>query len=162
VSQALVHAHPGWPAQAARLGARVGAAAGERGRGVAHVGATAVPDLPAPDVLDLLLGVPTPAAADEVRGRLAEAGFVPADAVDPGSGYASADPGRPARLQVRVYDSPEWRDALRLRDWLRADPQARARYLADPHDLETLGAAAALWAASSGWAPSLNGTKPDD
>ena len=163
VSQALVRPDPGWPAQAARLGARVGAAAGERGRGVAHVGATAVPDLPAPDVLDLLLGVPTSAAADELRGPLAEAGFVPADApADRGSWYASADPGRPARLQVRVYDSPEWRDVLRLRDWLRADPQARARYLADPHDLETLGAAAGLWAASSGWAPSLNGTKPGD
>jgi dephospho-CoA kinase len=118
-----------------------------------------VPGLAAPDVLDLLLGVPTPGAADAMRGHLAEAGFVPAD---PGPGYASADPGRPARLQVRVYGSPGWRDALRLRDWLRADPQARARYLADPHDLETLAAAAELWAASSGWAPSLNGTKPDD
>jgi dephospho-CoA kinase len=158
VSSVLVHPDPEWPAQAARLGARVGAAAGERGRGVAHIGATAVPGLPAPDVLDLLLGVPTPAAADEMRGHLAEAGFVP----EPASGYASADPGRPARLQVRVYDSAEWRDALRLRDWLRADPQARARYLAGPHDLGSLQAAAELWAASSGWAPSLNGTKPDD
>jgi dephospho-CoA kinase len=158
-SRALVDADPEWPAQAARLGARVEAAAGERGRGVAHVGATAVPGLAAPDVLDLLLGVPTPAAADAMRGPLAEAGFVPAD---PGSGYASADPGRPARLQVHVYGSRGWRDALRLRDWLRADPQARARYLADPHDLKTLAQAAELWAASSGWAPSLNGTKPED
>jgi dephospho-CoA kinase len=158
VSPALVPPDPEWPAQAARLGARVEAAAGECGRGVAHVGATAVPGLPAPDVLDLLLGVSTTAATDEMRAPLAEAGFVP----DPGSGYASADPGRPARLQVHVYDSPRWRDAVRLRDWLRADPQARARYLADPHDLATLGATAELWAASSGWAPSLNGTKPDD
>jgi dephospho-CoA kinase len=118
-----------------------------------------VPDLPAQDVLDLLLGVPTSAAVDALRGRLADAGFVPVDA---GSGYASADPGRPARLQVRVYDSPEWRDALRLRDWLRAEPQARACYRAEPSDLAALGAAAELWAASSGWAPSLNGTNPDD
>ena len=105
VSQALVRPDPGWPAQAARLGARVGAAAGERGRGVAHVGATAVPDLPAPDVLDLLLGVPTPAAADELRGPLAEAGFVPADAGRPrvrvcvgGSRQTRPPPGARLRL----------------------------------------------------------------
>ena len=38
-----VAADPAWPAQAARLVARVAAAAGERGRGAAHVGRTAVP-----------------------------------------------------------------------------------------------------------------------
>jgi len=152
---AVVDPDPEWPAQAARLVARVEAAAGERGRGGAHIGPTAVPGLPAPDVLELLLGVSSAADAGALRAALAEVGFV-----RDGPGYASADPGRPAHLRVHAVDSPGWRSALRVRDWLRADPRARAEYTrsGDPAALE---AAADAWAASSGWAPSLNGTKPD-
>jgi len=155
----VVDPDPRWPAQGARLVARVEAAAGERSRGAAHIGPTAVPGLPAPDVIELLLGVSADAdaAADAgaLRAALAEVGFV-----RDGPGYASADPGRPAHLRVHAVDSPGWRSALRVRDWLRADPRARAEYTrsGDPAALE---AAADAWAASSGWAPSLNGTKPD-
>ena len=150
---AVVDPDPEWPAQAARLVARVEAAAGERGRGVAHVGPTAVPGLPAADVLELLLGVASPADAAALRGPLAGVGFVTGR-----SDYASADPGRPARVRVHEVGSPGWLSALRVRDWLRAEPQARAAYAGDPTTRE---AAAAAWAASSGWAPSLNGTTPD-
>jgi len=152
---AVVDPDPEWPAQAARLVARVEAAAGERGRGGAHIGPTAVPGLPAPDVIELLLGVSSAADAGALRAALAEVGFV-----SDRPGYASADPGRPARLRVHAVESPGWRSALRLRDWLRADPRARDEYTrsGDPAALE---AAADAWAASSGWAPSLNGTKPD-
>jgi dephospho-CoA kinase len=168
-SGVLVGADPEWPAEAGRLAARIASAAGERGLGVAHIGATAVPGLPAPDVLDLQLGVASSDDVNAVRVPLADVGFVPAEA-----DYASADPGRPARLRVRVVGSPEWRDALRLRDWLRTDAAARAEYAAAArqaavtHGSEPPAAQAArfaasaeAWAASSGWAPSLNGTNPD-
>lgn len=168
-SGVLVGADPEWPAEAGRLAARIASAAGERGRGVAHIGATAVPGLPAPDVLDLQLGVASSDDVNAVRVPLADVGFVPAEA-----DYASADPGRPARLRVRVVGSPEWRDALRLRDWLRTDAAARAEYAAATrqaavtHGSEPPAAQAArfaasaeAWAASSRWAPSLNGTNPD-
>ena len=60
------------------------------------------------------------------------AGRSPRRASSPGGpGYASADPGRPARCRCRV-GSPGWRGALRVRDWLRAEPQARAAVPADP------------------------------
>jgi dephospho-CoA kinase len=150
---AVVDPDPEWPAQAARLAARVEAAAGDRGRGVAHVGPTAVPGMPAVDLVELLLGVASAAEAAVLRGPLAEVGFVIERA-----GYASADPGRPARVDVHEVDSPGWRSALLMRDWLRAQPQARAVYADDPATRE---AAAAAWGASSGWAPSLNGTTPD-
>ncbi len=174
IPTALVDADPAWPAQAARLAARVAAAVGDRGRGVAHVGPTAVPGLPAADVLDLQLGVASPDDVGALRDRLAGAGFVPAATC-----YASADPGRAARLHVRVVGSPGWRSALRLRDWLRADARARSEYAAaerqsaagEPDPRATVAtetavaarfaAAAETWAASSGWAPSLNGTNPD-
>ena len=154
---AVVDPDPEWPAQAARLVARVEAAAGERGRGVAHVGPTAVPGLPAADVLDLLLGVASPADADALRGPLAEVGFVPAAR----PGYASADPGRPARLQVREVGSPGWRAPSACGTGCGPTPQARAAYAGGSDD-GAREAAAAAWAASSGWAPSLNGTTPDE
>jgi dephospho-CoA kinase len=170
-----------WPAQAARLAARVAAAAGERGE-VTHVGATAVPGLPAVDVIDLQLAVATPDDVAAVHDRLSELGF-PACAPDQATVawdaqarcHASADAGRPARVLVQVAGSPAWRHVLLVRDWLRSDPGARASYAeakrrgaaesgGDPHRyaraktvwFERAVAPADAWAASSGWAPSLD------
>lgn len=137
----LVEPDPGWADAAARLCARVAAAAGERGRGVAHIGSTAVPGLPATDVIDLQLGVDTLADADLVRHAVQDAGFpwrpdiveddpIPAGAQPwPTRFHGSADPGRRAHLHVREVGSPGWRYALLLRDWLRADGSARSGYL---------------------------------
>src|SRR5690606_35556677 len=49
----VVEPDPRWPAQAARLAARLRAALGEHAVRVDHVGSTAVPGLPAKDVVDL-------------------------------------------------------------------------------------------------------------
>lgn len=179
----LAESDPGWAAAAARLAARVDAAAGALGRGTAHVGSTAVPGLPAKDVIDLQLGVERLADADTVRDALQEAGFPWRPDVDqdrpgwPKRYHGSADPGRPVHLHVRESGSPEWRNTLLFRDWLRAVPVARAEYLsikksavaacgADPDarryvaQKEPWFAAAAEraeeWAASTGWSPSLH------
>ena len=169
-----------WPAQAERLAARVAAAAGERGE-VTHIGATAVPSLPAVDVIDLQLAVATPDDAAAVQDRLSAVGF-PACAPDqasvawdaPPRCHASADPGRPARVFVQVIGSPAWRQALLLRDWLRSDPAGRASYVdavrrgaaesggpdryarAEAAWFERAVTPAETWAASSGWSPSLD------
>jgi dephospho-CoA kinase len=92
---------PEWPVQAARIAARLGLAAGERARRIEHTGPTAVPGGPAPDVLDLELTVPRPEDVDALGPVLRDAGFAP---VDGGASrrYASADPGRPAHLHLRV------------------------------------------------------------
>jgi dephospho-CoA kinase len=145
-SPRLAAPDPGWAAEGARLAARVAAAAGERGRGVAHTGSTAVPGLPAKDVIDLQLGVDSMADADAVRDALQDAGFPWVAHVDhdnpkpPGAApwpkrfHVSADPGRPVNLHVREVGSPGWRFALLFRDWLRADAAARAEYLAVKRD----------------------------
>ena len=136
----VVAPRPGWAADGARLAARVAAAAGPLGRGVAHVGSTAVPGLPAKDVVDLQLGVESLADADALADTLADAGFPagpgphhdhprPAGAPPwPKRYHGSADPGRVAHVHVREVDSPGWRFALLFRDWLRADAGARAEY----------------------------------
>ncbi|WP_432548356.1 dephospho-CoA kinase [Kineococcus sp. SYSU DK004] len=161
----LVGPDPAWPQQAARLAARVARAAGTTGRGVEHVGATAVPGLPAQDVLQLQLAVPDAAAADAVAPALAAAGWPraprgPADSAGEGGDdagtrrHASADPCRPADLHVRVLGSPAWRRALLERDHLRADGGARAAWSAG----QRAGERAEEWAAAHGWVPPLPGT----
>jgi dephospho-CoA kinase len=138
----LTEPDPGWAATGQRLAARVAAAAGERGRGVSHTGSTAVPGLPAKDVIDLQLGVDSLADADALRDALQDAGFpcradITADNPKPAGSapwpkryHQSADPGRPVHLHIREVGSPGWRYALLLRDWLRADAAPRAEYLA--------------------------------
>ncbi len=140
----LVGPDPSWPDQAARLARRIAAAAGSAAIRVDHVGSTAVPGLPARDVLDLQLGVASLADADDLRVALEDAGFphradittdrpYPAGA-DPDRWrkryHSGADPGRPVHLHVRVVGSAGWRYALQFRDWLRSDAHARREYAA--------------------------------
>lgn len=131
----LVEHDPDWAAQARRLAERVAVAAGGTGRGVEHIGSTAVPGLPARDVLDLQLAVKSQAAADLITDALVTAGF-PVDAATRGGDagtvrvHRSADPGRAAVLAVRVHGSPAWRHAVELRERLRADATARTDYAA--------------------------------
>ena len=44
--------------------------------------------------------------------------------------HASADPGRPTNVHLRVDGWPGQRFALLFRDWLTADEDSRAEYLA--------------------------------
>jgi dephospho-CoA kinase len=148
-----------------------------------------VPGQPAKDVIDLQLGVASLADADGVRDALQDAGFPwrpdidhdnpkpPGSPVWPKRFHGSADPGRVVHLYVREVASPGWRYALLFRDWLRADPAARAEYLALKRELaqrcaddadsgryselkepwfDAAVARAEGWAATSGWVPSLD------
>ncbi|GAA1346719.1 dephospho-CoA kinase [Saccharothrix algeriensis] len=128
---------PTWPEQAARVGRRIGVAAG--GRRVEHIGSTSVPGLAAKDVLDLQLGVRSMAEADDLADALGRAGFPALGAAgdtpkhgDPAEWekrlHAGADPQRRVNLHVRVEGGPAWEWSLRFRDWLRADPAARREY----------------------------------
>ncbi|MFI1461801.1 dephospho-CoA kinase [Nocardia carnea] len=135
-----VEARPEWAAQAQRLIARLQVAAGAAAERVDHIGATAVPDLPAPDVLEFQITVADRAGADGIRDALAGAGFpeLPAPFREPalaeGDGFTegrlhgSADPGRPAFVYLRMEGSPRQEFALAFRDRLRADEQLRAEY----------------------------------
>jgi dephospho-CoA kinase len=146
----LADPDPRWSADAARLAARVAAAAGVRGRGVEHIGSTSVPDLPAKDVIDLQLGVESLADADAIRDALQDVGFPwradidhdnptpPGAAPWPKRYHGTADPGRPVNLHIREVGSPGWRYALLFRDWLRAVPEAREEYLAVRRKAEVL------------------------
>ncbi|GHJ13764.1 dephospho-CoA kinase [Micromonospora sp. AKA38] len=179
----LTEPDPTWPAQYARLAARIHHAAGGDLR-VDHVGSTAVPGLAAPDVIDIQLTVPSLAEADgPLADRLAEAGFprLPGEWRDAPRRpdrvrwvkrlHGGADPGRPVLLHLRVAGSAGWRYALLMRDHLRADPARRAAYLQVKRDLVAAAPDSAAhgtltdpwfdeehlraedWAAQTGWHP---------
>jgi dephospho-CoA kinase len=138
---ALVAPDPTWPEQARRLRDRIALAAA--GRRTDHIGSTAVPGLPAKDVIDLQLTVASLDEADGLANALADAGFprrpdINSDTPKPLEPdpehwrkrfHQAADPGRLVNLHVRVAGSPGWRYALLFRDWVLADTAARAEYL---------------------------------
>ncbi|MBB5955961.1 dephospho-CoA kinase [Saccharothrix tamanrassetensis] len=128
---------PTWPEQAARVGRRIELAGG--GRRVEHIGSTSIPGLAAKDVLDFQLGVRSLDEADGIAEALTQAGFPSLGAGEDSVKYgapedwrkrlhAGADPKRRVNLHVRVEGGPAWEWALRFRDWLRADGQARGEY----------------------------------
>jgi dephospho-CoA kinase len=136
---------PTWPAQADRVIARIRHALWPRlgaDADVTHIGSTAVPGLPAKDLIDLMLAVRTLDEADALADALGRAGLprregewrdnargVPGETW-PKRLHGSADPGRPVNMHIRVAGSPGWRFALLMRDHLRAVPQARDGYAA--------------------------------
>ncbi|MEJ2871038.1 GrpB family protein [Actinomycetospora sp. OC33-EN08] len=120
VRVALVPPDPGWPAEARIWAGRLAPLAR-----VEHVGATAVPGLPAVAQLDLIL-----------IGELADDGLREAYDLDPAPGGLLRRPALPddrscpTAVEVRVLPpaDPAIDDAVRLRDLLRADPVAARRY----------------------------------
>lgn len=181
-------ADSGWASQGKRLGQRV-ARSLPAALAVDHIGATAVPGLPAEDVIDLQVTLRNTADAATYAPLLATAGFLhhraPADRVGAeafavhgaGPSYRSADPGRPATLQLCIAGSDQWRWALAFRDWLRTDEVARQHYHASlkPRGDEESGVPAGRverfdprsaglinrlesWIEASGWVPPSYGS----
>ncbi|GAB3299830.1 dephospho-CoA kinase [Parasphingorhabdus pacifica] len=138
----LMDSDPEWPRTARRWIARIGRAAGERALRMDHIGSTAVPGLPAEDLLDVQLTVASWVDAEAIAEPLAQAGlprrpdvaYDPVRDIEPDpaqwrkSFHVSADPGRPLNLHVRVEGTAGWRYGLLLPAWLRATPEAREKY----------------------------------
>lgn len=138
-----------WAQQAARISARLAAAAPGLILAVDHIGSTAVAGLAAKDVIDLQVAVPDLEAAATIAPLLAAAGFpavrgVESDTPKPNAPdpdawtkrfHANADPCRAVNVHVRPAGSAGWRYALMFRDWLRNDPSALKLYGSHKADL---------------------------
>lgn len=156
-----------WADQAARIVARLQTACGHRVVRVDHVGPTAVPGMDAPDVIDVQVTVESLEIADELADALRAVGYLPltdgVDAVESDARstvaefdhtedaalwrsrlHASADPGRPTNVHLRVAGWPNQQYALLFTDWLRANPGA---------DISDAYRRAWEWADATGWRP---------
>jgi dephospho-CoA kinase len=193
----LVPYDSSWPEQARRIVARLNTACGHHAVRIDHIGSTAVEGLDAKDAIDIQVTVASLDAADELAEALTGAGYlrmpIIADVRKPDSRstvaefdhagdealwhkriHASADPGRPTYIHLRVDGWPNQQFALLFVDWLAANPDAREHYLEVKREAERetttdggieayvaakepwlLGAYrhAWAWADASGWRP---------
>ncbi|MCW2511093.1 MAG: coaE [Mycobacterium sp.] len=151
VTPRLVPPDPSWPEQAGRVLTRLRTTCGHRAVRVDHIGSTAVPGIDAKDVIDVQVTVPSLAVADELADALLAAGYPrgthTTDVAKPDARstvaefdhvndtslwhkriHASADPGRPTHVHLRVDGWPGQQFALLFVDWLKANAAARAEY----------------------------------
>jgi dephospho-CoA kinase len=159
----LVPHDPTWPDQARRILARLNTACGHRAVRIDHIGSTAVPGLDAKDVIDIQVTVDSLATADELAPALLAAGYprlegITGDVPRPQGRstvvefdhtadeslwhkriHASADPGRPTNVHLRVAGWPNQQFALLFTAWITADPAARQEYLTLKRDVAGQG-----------------------
>jgi dephospho-CoA kinase len=195
-SARLVPADPTWPDQARRIVARLKTACGHQALRIDHIGSTAVPEFDAKDVIDIQITVESLAVADELAESLLSAGYPRIERITEDVAkldarstvgrydrsddaalwckriHASADPGRPTNVHIRVNGWPNQQFALLFVDWLAANRDVRADYLAVKRGAEMQGTGdTALyvaakdpwfldayrrawgWADSTGWRP---------
>jgi GrpB-like predicted nucleotidyltransferase (UPF0157 family)/SAM-dependent methyltransferase len=131
-----------WPAEFRRVAGRLRAALGPLALRIDHIGSTAVPGLPAKDVIDVQVAV---AALDTelLVDALRAAGYRQVEGIhqdhrppgaegEPGGWqklfFRQTPPERPVNVHVRVDGAPNARYALLFRDYLRQHPRAASAY----------------------------------
>jgi dephospho-CoA kinase len=171
VAPHVVPSDASWPDQARRIVARLNTACGHRALRIDHVGPTAVVGQAAQDVIDIQVTVDSLDTADELAAALLTAGYprvesITQDTARPGgrssvAGYdriddasfwhkrfhASADPGRPTNVHIRVDGYPSQQFPLLFLDWLKANPGVHEA------DSDEVYRAAWSWADATDWAP---------
>ena len=101
---------------------------------------TAIPDLPAKPILDLVAAVTTLAVIPELIERLAASGYIyRGDGADRGGHlfvWESEPDVRTTHLHIVTQDDIQWTNYILFRDLLRQNPDLRAEYAALKHDLQ--------------------------
>jgi ribonuclease III len=133
----LVPSDSSWPDLAAEESARLRAALVDAD--IEHVGSTAVPGLDGKAIIDLLIGVRELAPSLRIPDyeALGAAGIA-------GRLYFRKRGPVSYNVQVVELGGPLWRDALLLRDYLRAHPEERGRYAAGKQEAFASGATTLL------------------
>jgi GrpB-like predicted nucleotidyltransferase (UPF0157 family) len=175
----IVPPDPTWPAAFARVKASLGPAL-PAGAIVHHIGSTAVPGLPAKDIIDVQVTVTR--LSDLNHASLAAAGLTrrphTTDHMPPGRILPAAELGKvlyrgenpAANIHFREQGRFNQRYPLLCRDYLRAHPLAAAAYATIKHNLaarfpddieayydikdpvfDLIMVGAAAWADHSGW-----------
>jgi len=141
-----------WPAEFDSIAATLRKALGPLAVRIDHVGSTAVPDLPAKDLIDIQVTVAT-LDRKRLAPALARAGFLdredigqdhrPPGTTGPDEGWRKlffqAGSGRPVNVHLRVAGAPNQRYALLFRDYLRAHPESAVAYARLKRALAALG-----------------------
>jgi GrpB-like predicted nucleotidyltransferase (UPF0157 family) len=122
----LVDYQPAWAAQFAVERVGILKALGDVARRVEHVGSTAVPDLAAKPIVDILVVVDDPDDEDGYVRSFEEAGYL-LRVREPGHRMFRT-PGRDVHVHVWKAGSDDERRQLLFRDWLRQNRDDRVLY----------------------------------
>ncbi len=135
----LVPHDPAWSRDGARAVRTLSALLGRDCLGCAHVGSTAVPSIMAKPILDVVLGVSELSVADQRRTEIERLGYTFVDSADQNERLFSRRVGDgetvTCHLHVVRYGSPEWRDYLAFRDYLKGRPDVAREYEAKKREL---------------------------
>jgi len=130
---ALASWSPEWAAAFEREAIEIRRSLGALLRDVQHIGSTAVPGLPAKPILDIGVALPSADAGTACAPGLASLGYRYVEDLGHLGGHffikGEADTST-HHLHAVAEDDVQWLGYLTLRDHLRADPDARARYRA--------------------------------
>ena len=136
----VVDYDPAWPELFAAESARL-ADSFQRANltvGIEHMGSTAVPELPAKPVLDILVGYPIGADVPVYVQALVEAGYEHrGEQGIPGRQFFRKGSPRSHHVHMAVIGGSFWREHLAFRDALRSQPATRAAYAALKMELAT-------------------------
>jgi len=130
----LVAYDPRWPKWFAAEASRLRDALGNRIGETVHIGSTAIPDLPAKPILDMMASVKNLTEAERLTPELRALGYEwgPRDMEDvPDRRYfvrRREDGASTHHLSLAMKTSHCWRSQLAFRDWLRANPDVRNAY----------------------------------
>ncbi|PSS64499.1 GrpB family protein [Ensifer sp. NM-2] len=120
-----------WPAQFEAERRRLLSLLGKSGQSLQHFGSTAVPNLKAKPIIDMMAPIASLPIDCHLSGRLAEVGYI---AVDAGF-FKRAFFRRPASgvdpaFHLHLVFAPSWpmKNELLLRDWLIANPDVARAY----------------------------------
>jgi GrpB-like predicted nucleotidyltransferase (UPF0157 family) len=129
----LVAAGRDWQAEFAAEAARIQSALGELVVAVEHVGSTALPGVPAKPVIDLLVGLRQLDLGRDGERALRRLGYV--SRTRAGRRYFRRGSPRSHFVHLVEWESPEWREYIYFRDWMRARPDEAAAYSAFKREL---------------------------
>lgn len=125
----IVDYDPRWPGMFAEEKARIVDALAGLEITVEHVGSTAVPDLAAKPIIDIMVVVPDPAKGEKAIAPLTALGYKYRGELGiPGRFYFSKGSPRAHHLHLYPRDHPETARLLLFRDHLRAHPEAARAY----------------------------------
>ena len=133
----IVEYDPAWPAEFVRLRDRARVALGDVAIAIEHVGSTAVPGLPAKDLIDLVAVIESDDDLPEAIARLEAIGYEARGSlgVEGREAFWWPDGEKRHHLYVSPKTSAELQAQVAFRDLLRTDPALAREYVALKRDL---------------------------
>ena len=129
----LVAAGRDWEAEFGAEAARIEAGLGDLVIAIEHVGSTALPGVPAKPVIDLVVGLRRRELGREGERALRRLGYV--SRTRAGRRYFRRGTPRSHFVHLVEWESPEWREYIYFRDWMRARPDEASAYAAFKREL---------------------------